>query len=234
MTQRQTNIIWGVLVVILIGIIAYMAVDQKDSDQEYAEQIPQNNQPIKDEDKVVDSKVEDSKTVIKSEPVAEKVALKTYTNPVYNYSFKYPSQYELRAESNRGQYLVDQLNTHVVFATQDDAQLSFADFMFKRVKLHCDADGVGSSTTCPKYAEEPVAFKTNSGLNAYKLVFVEETTKTVNGKNPIVTKGNKTMYAIDLGVGPALEGGTNRLILSIIPINLELGKEIALSVEKTK
>ena len=52
---------------------------------------------------------------------------------------------------------------------------------------------------------EPVAFKTNSGLNAYELVFVEETTKTVNGKNPIVTQRNKTMYAVDLGVGPALE-----------------------------
>ena len=63
------------------------------------------------------------------------VSLKTYTNPVYKYSFDYPSQYELRAEGTRGQYVVDQASTSVVFAADEDDRLSFSDFMFKRVKL---------------------------------------------------------------------------------------------------
>jgi len=162
------------------------------------------------------------------------INLETYTNPVYKYSFDYPAKYTLRVGSDRGQYLVDQASTSVVFAEPEDADLSFADFMFKRVKLLCDADGVGGSVTCPKYAKNPVAFKTTSGLTAYTLVFVEQSTEIdKNGKDISVANRDKTIYAIDLGVGPALTGGKTRIILAVLPINLEVAKNLTLSVKKT-
>lgn len=359
MSIRQTNTIWSIIVVILIAVITYMAIDRKDNNREYNKQANQNSELITKQNNVVDNEArtepvepentENWKTysnaeygfefkypadgVIDSERIRidnlpnyqmetfpegkfllelgidnqklacqtqmknpeefmigdlvayrgvaldgpwssysfsmciwkdgnrfqmfvtdgfkegdiaykimdsfrftspeSSVSLKTYTNPVYKYSFDYPSQYELRADSTRGQYLVDQTSTSVVFAEDEDDNLSFLDFMFKRVKLLCDADGVGASITCPKYAKNPVAFKTSSGLNAYTLVFVEETTKTEAGKNPIVTKRNKTVYAVDLGVGPALAGGTTRIILAVSPINLDAAKDLTLSVKKT-
>lgn len=157
------------------------------------------------------------------------VSNKDYTNQTYNYSFAYPAQYDLKSDSDRGQYLVDQATFSVILPEKEDANISFADFMFKRVKLLCDADGVTASITCSKYATQPEAFKTSSGLNAYKLTFVEQTTKYSGGKSTVSTK-NKTIYVVDLG------SAKQKLALAIVPLNenLALVKDIVLSVSKLK
>ncbi len=158
---------------------------------------------------------------------------KTYTNTTYKYSFAYPSKYELRVASTRGQYLVDQAQIGVLWATPEEVKLPFKDIMFARVKGICEADGPSTSITCPKYAKNPVSFKTSSGLNAYTLVFVEETRKIVNGETVLTTR-NRTVYAVDLGEGKSPEGSTTRFILTVEPLNDLVAKNLVLSVKKIK
>jgi len=163
--------------------------------------------------------------------IEESTDIKTYVNKTYKHSFDYPAEYTLRASSDRGQYLVDKASLSVVQAQPEDDKLLFEDLMFKRVKLLCDADGTTASITCPRYAVEPVAFKTDFDLPAYKLVFVEQTTTLKENSKPVITSKNKTIYVVNLG-----GKGKDRIMLSIAPADddLTVANNIALSVRKNK
>ncbi len=93
MTQRQTHVTWGIIVVILVGIIAYMFYSSRGVD---------------DSINLIEESNEQNAAVVEEEtemaPVEEEVVStwKNYTNDEYKFEFQYPGDGKVGPFENNG------------------------------------------------------------------------------------------------------------------------------------
>ncbi len=101
MTQRQLNVMWGVVVVILLGIVFYLAFSNRndygameDNSTGVVENTTQENEVIEAEPKVETENEVEEETVKADETIDPKADWKTYTNKMaFPFSIQYPSNF---------------------------------------------------------------------------------------------------------------------------------------------
>ncbi len=162
-----------------------------------------------------------------------------FSNATYNFSLAYPKQYQIKeynattatigyiTGSGDLENVAGKTNVIVVPAKNAaDSSSKLQDFIFKNVKLLCDADGGGVSLSCPRQ-KNLTPMKLASGLAGYVLT-LEQEEKTI-GPEASITKTEAVFFITDIS------SNNKRAILVTYPVGdgtIELARQVAETIKR--
>lgn len=172
-------------------------------------------------------------------PAETTKSLANFSNATYNFSLAYPKQYQIKEYNSTTATIgyitgsgdlenIDGKTNVIVVPAKSTADSSskLQDFIFKNVKLLCDADGGGVSLSCPRQ-KSLTPMKLASGLPGYVLT-LEQEEKTI-GPEASITKTEAVFFITDISTN------NKRAILVTYPVGdggIELARQVAETIKR--